>query len=207
MPRFALLKHTLGNSTHYDLMLQRGRVLKTWSLEAPLAEPGISLPATARFDHPLRFLTHEGPLSEGKGEVEAIDRGRYEPLQWRADAEVYVRLRGNKFVGHLRLQCRGSESWALAFVADPPPAPAAAADQQDQPPGLMRVGEVARRSGLSREVINSYAMFGLIREAERLPSGHRLFGPAVLRRLRMIGLLKRRGYTLRDIREIFLKDR
>jgi len=209
VPRFALLKHTVGKTAHYDLMLQRGRALKTWSFDAPLAEPGVCLAAAARPDHPPRSLTYEGPLSEGNGDVEAIDRGEYERIVWRADADIYVRLRGARFAGHLRLSRRTADEWALAFVAEPlapqPTPPAGGAT--GAPPALMRVGEVARRSGLSREVVNSYAMFGLICEVQRSPSGHRLFGPDVLQRLRMVGLLKRRGYTLRDIREIFLKDK
>ena len=205
MPRFALLKHTVGKAAHYDLMLQRGRVLKTWSFDAPLAEPGVTLSATARFDHPPRFLPYEGPLSEGNGDVEAIHRGEYERIVWRADGEIYIRLRGARLTGYLRLSRREADKWALAFVAEPP-APKST-PPAEAPPALMRVGEVARRSGLSREVVNSYAMFGLIREVERSPSGHRLFGPDVLQRLKMVGLLKRRGYTLRDIREIFLRDK
>lgn len=205
MPRFALLKHTVGGRAHYDLLLERGRVLKTWTLDAPLAEPVTHLRARARFDHPARFLTYEGPLSEGNGAVEAIDRGDYQRLEWRPEGEVFVHLRGRRFAGHLRLTRAEGEEWELGFLADPPRAPAAAEGAAPAEP--MRIGEVARRSGLSREVINSYVMFGLVHETERTPSGQRLFGPEVLRRLRMIGLLKKRGYTLRDIREIFIKDK
>ena len=209
MPRFVFLEHASPEGVHYDLMLQRGRTLKTWNLENPLAEPGVVQEALERFDHPLRFLTYEGPLSEGKGEVRALDRGDYDSVCWRPGREIYVRLRGGRYSGPLRLSRREGKRWALAFLAEPPPDAGApgAGPGEGEPPALMRVGEVARRSGLSREVINSYAMFGLIREVERSPSGHRLFGPEVLKRLRMISLLKQRGYTLRDIREIFLKDR
>lgn len=208
MPRFVILKHVVGPQAHYDLMLERGKVLKTWSLEAPLAGLVCHLPARQRFDHPTRFLTFEGPLTEGNGTVEALDRGTYQPLQWRTGADVFVDLCGQTCIGRLRLTHRKGETWELGFLASPPPPPGTAAPRDDdQPPDRMRVGEVARRCGLSREVINSYAMFGLITEAERSPSGHRLFAPEVFQRLKMIGLLKQRGYTLRDIREIFLKDR
>ena len=73
--------------------------------------------------------------------------------------------------------------------------------------GLMKIGDVARRSGLSRQMISSYCMYGLIREAARTPKGHRLFDEKVLRRLRLIRGLVEHGYTLRDIREIFIRDR
>lgn len=73
--------------------------------------------------------------------------------------------------------------------------------------GLMKIGEVARRSGLSRQMISSYCMYGLIHEAARTPAGHRLFDEKVLSRLRLIRELVGHGYTLREIREIFLRGR
>jgi DNA-binding transcriptional MerR regulator len=74
---------------------------------------------------------------------------------------------------------------------------------------LMKTGELARRAGVSRQVIASYCMYGLIREAARTPTGHRLFDEVALRRIRLIrDMLKQHdGYTIRDIREIFIKDR
>jgi DNA-binding transcriptional MerR regulator len=74
-------------------------------------------------------------------------------------------------------------------------------------PQLMKLGEVARRSGLTRQMIASYCMYGLIHEAARTPKGHRLFDQKVLTRLELIRGLLKHGYTLREIREIFLRDR
>ena len=50
-----------------------------------------------------------------------------------------------------------------------------------------------------------YIQLGLITEEERTPAGHRLFGPDVFGKIRLIGRLNSSGYTLRDIREIFLR--
>ncbi len=71
----------------------------------------------------------------------------------------------------------------------------------------MRIGEVCRLSKLSRQQVSSYCMYGLIHEAERTPAGHRLFDEKVLRRLELIRRLHKHGYTLRDIREIFMRDK
>ncbi len=71
---------------------------------------------------------------------------------------------------------------------------------------LLRIGEVAERAGVSRQVVSSYCMYGLIAETERTPGGHRLFDETAVRRVRLIQDLKRR-YTLREIREIFIRDR
>lgn len=72
---------------------------------------------------------------------------------------------------------------------------------------LIKIGEVCRRSGLSRAMVSSYCMYGLIEEAERTPGGHRLFDADVVKRLKLIRELLAHGYTLRDIREIFLRNK
>jgi DNA-binding transcriptional MerR regulator len=74
------------------------------------------------------------------------------------------------------------------------------------PPPLYRIGALARKAGVSRQVISTYCMYGLIAEAARTPGGQRLFDESVVRRVRLIQDLKHR-YTLRQIREIFIRDR
>ena len=70
------------------------------------------------------------------------------------------------------------------------------------PKKLFKIGEVMRYSGLSRQTIHNYTMLGLIREAERTESGHRLYGPEVFEKLvRIVDLKKEK--TLRDIQDIF----
>ena len=71
---------------------------------------------------------------------------------------------------------------------------------------LFRIGDAARRAGVSSQVLSTYCMYGLVSEAARTPGGQRLFDEAAVRRVRLIQSLKRR-YTLREIREIFLRDR
>jgi MerR family copper efflux transcriptional regulator len=80
----------------------------------------------------------------------------------------------------------------------------------DQPPpaqpALYRIGELAERAGVSRQVVSTYCMYGLLKESARTPGGQRLFDESAARRIRLIHDLKRR-YTLREIREIFIRDR
>jgi len=71
---------------------------------------------------------------------------------------------------------------------------------------LYRIGELAERAGVSRQVVSTYCMYGLISETERTPGGQRLFDESVARRIQLIQDLKRR-YTLREIGEIFMRDR
>jgi len=78
---------------------------------------------------------------------------------------------------------------------------------RSQGAGLLKIGEVARRSRLTRQTLHNYVVMGLIRPGGRSAGGQRLFGEDVFVRLEMIERLKKRGYTLRDMREIFLKER
>ena len=40
---------------------------------------------------------------------------------------------------------------------------------------LFKIGEVMEETGLSRQTIHNYTLAGLIQEARRTPSGHRLY--------------------------------
>jgi len=71
---------------------------------------------------------------------------------------------------------------------------------------LYRIGELAEKAGVSRQVVSTYCMYGLISETARTPGGQRLFDESVARRIQLIQGLKRR-YTLREIGEIFMRDR
>jgi DNA-binding transcriptional MerR regulator len=73
-------------------------------------------------------------------------------------------------------------------------------------PELYRIGDLAEMAGVSRSVISAYCMYGLIAEAARTPGDQRLFDESAVRRIHLIQDLKRR-YTLREIREIFIRDR
>ena len=66
---------------------------------------------------------------------------------------------------------------------------------------------MAASASVTRHVIHMYLTLGLIEPAEQTPSGHNLFDASVFKRLELIERLKKSGYTLRDIKEIFFKDK
>ena len=73
---------------------------------------------------------------------------------------------------------------------------------------LYKTGEILKRSGISREVFYRYLNIGLIKEAAQTKGGHNLFDESVFARLTLIQQLNRAdGYPLRDIKEIFFKDK
>lgn len=72
---------------------------------------------------------------------------------------------------------------------------------------LHRIGEVASQSNLSRQAIHLYTAMGLIKESQTTPAGYRLYDESVFRRLKLIRKLNQRGYSLREIKRIFFKER
>lgn len=68
-----------------------------------------------------------------------------------------------------------------------------------KPRKLWKVGDLARYVGISRQAIHNYTLLGLIQEAERTPSGHRLFDDEAFTRLQRIERLKRKGMRLQEI--------
>lgn len=68
-----------------------------------------------------------------------------------------------------------------------------------KPKKLWKVGDLARYVGVSRQAIHNYTLLGLIQEADRTPSGHRLFDDEAFARLQRIERLKRKGLRLTEI--------
>lgn len=76
---------TAPGEVHFDLMIEDGEVLVTYQLlaapGAALAAPDAALAATPSFDHRRRYLEFEGELSDGRGRVRIVDRGRVRDLR------------------------------------------------------------------------------------------------------------------------------
>ncbi len=72
---------------------------------------------------------------------------------------------------------------------------------------LMKLSALVKASGLSRQTIQYYLMLGLMKESARTPGGHRLFDKSAVERAKLINKLNKTGYSLRDIRELFLKNK
>ena len=89
------------------------------------------------------------------------------------------------------------------------------------PRKLFKIGEVMKYSkemglgprnkitgkpmGFSRQTIHNYTMMGLIEEAERTDSGHRLYPEGVFERIQKIEMLKRHR-TLREVMDLVKKE-
>ncbi|MHC4563376.1 MAG: MerR family transcriptional regulator [Planctomycetota bacterium] len=72
---------------------------------------------------------------------------------------------------------------------------------------LMRIGDAAKAAGVSRQTIEYYIMLGMIHPIRQEGRRSRYFDDALVRRIRLIRQLNDSGYTLRDIRETYLRHR
>jgi DNA-binding transcriptional MerR regulator len=66
----------------------------------------------------------------------------------------------------------------------------------------LKIGEVARQTGLSIKTIRYYERRGLLEQPPRTEAGYRLYGPEEVARLRFIQRAKLLGLTLEGIREL-----
>ncbi len=69
------------------------------------------------------------------------------------------------------------------------------------PEGLMQIGEVAERLGLSLRTIRHYEEVGLVVPA-RTQGGFRLYGEADVNRLALVKRMKPLGFTLEEMRDL-----
>ena len=118
---FVIHQHSGYGELHYDLMLSRGEALATWRLAtAPLdLQIGDETHARKRPDHRQDYLSYEGPISGGRGEVKMIDKGTYELLRELPD-RWEIRFSGREIRGRWELVRTepASDSWALRRLSE-----------------------------------------------------------------------------------------
>jgi DNA-binding transcriptional MerR regulator len=68
--------------------------------------------------------------------------------------------------------------------------------------GSLRIAEVARRSGVPAKTIRFYEAAGVVPAPERAPNGYRRYGETAVRRLRLVGRLRRLGLPLATAGEV-----
>lgn len=96
-------------------MLEKGDVLLTWQL---MRDPhgGEVLPIDARCigDHRKAYLTYEGPISDGRGEVRRVDQGRVAFLH-DSKRRIVIELSGGRLCGTFFL-AEAAGKWTLAAM-------------------------------------------------------------------------------------------
>ena len=67
---------------------------------------------------------------------------------------------------------------------------------------LLRIGDLARKTGKSVRAIHLYEELGLLRPAARTSGGFRLYEPSAVERVRWIDLFHGMGFSLQEMREL-----
>ena len=83
-------------------------------------------------------------------------------------------------------------------------------DRKAQDPGdtkLLRTAEVLGRTGITHQVLYRYVTLGLIEPAVTTQSGQRWFRPEVVDLIAIIQDMNQTGYSLRDLKDTFFKDK
>lgn len=77
----------------------------------------------------------------------------------------------------------------------------------DEKTPCWRIGKAAELAGVSRQTLQYYLLLGLLEPTKRTSHGQQLFDEEALERVRLVKRMNDSGYPLREIRDIFLKDR
>lgn len=70
----------------------------------------------------------------------------------------------------------------------------------------MKIGELAKRSGLAPSRIRFYESIGLLKTVERRPNGYRTYPPQAATILELIATAQRAGFSLDEIRTLLPSD-
>ncbi|MGK7941757.1 MAG: DNA polymerase ligase N-terminal domain-containing protein [Crocosphaera sp.] len=102
--QFVFHHHTGYGQPHYDLMLEQGETLATWQLTIPLSEiPDEQAIMVQKIqDHRLIYLTYEGAISRGRGQIKRLDFGDYELLIKEKYHWEFI-LNGQQLTAHYKL--------------------------------------------------------------------------------------------------------
>jgi DNA-binding transcriptional MerR regulator len=68
-------------------------------------------------------------------------------------------------------------------------------------PTAMKVGEIAKQTGISVRTLHYYDEIGLLSPSHRTPADHRLYTASDIERLQQIVSLRQLGFSLEEIRE------
>jgi hypothetical protein len=112
--QFVIQEHTTPAGVHWDLMLQMDDILWTWRLAVPPKQiSSDTIPAERIFNHPLRFLSYEGPVQKQTGSVRIADRGKY-TLENQTEHELELIFEGKHLSGGYKLTQQSDHHWLLS---------------------------------------------------------------------------------------------
>ena len=72
--------------------------------------------------------------------------------------------------------------------------------------GLLDIGQAAKSSGVSVKMIRHYEAIGLLKEVARTDANYRVYNHANVHTLRFIKRARALGFSVDEIRELFVPD-
>ena len=114
--RFVIQKHQLATDIHWDFMLESGSILETYRLDKS-PEDTLRNPANAVkiFDHALKFLTYQGPLSKDRGSVCIVESGKYQ-ITHQDQGRIVLNLKGQILKGIFALTHIKDDHWRFGTL-------------------------------------------------------------------------------------------
>ncbi|UCD50639.1 MAG: hypothetical protein JSW27_24330 [Phycisphaerales bacterium] len=117
--RYIIQQHTTSDGVLWDLLLELDNVLATFRLEEmPETSRNARIRAEKIFDHPLRFLTYEGPVQQGTGRVRIADRGTYRTRK-RSEEAIVLNFSGDALRGDFTLTRVHETLWEFTHTDRP----------------------------------------------------------------------------------------
>lgn len=111
--RYVIQKHTKPDDTHWDLMIELRGILVTWRVNiGPEQMQTSTCSVTKIHDHDLKFLTYNGPVNKGTGNVTIADSGIFCVQQWDKNC-IKGRLEGSSIKAKLHLCRIKRDKWQL----------------------------------------------------------------------------------------------
>lgn len=111
---YVILKHTTPDGIHWDFMLETGDHLETWRIPIPPEKIRIA-PTNAEkiFDHPIKFLTYQGPVNKGKGNVTIEDKGTYAIIS-KTPELLQIQIKAKILKGNYTLKQTSKKNWQIS---------------------------------------------------------------------------------------------
>ena len=112
--KFVIQQHSTDPDVHWDFMLESGGILQTYRLDkAPSEALHLAVNATKIFDHLLKFLTYQGPVNKGRGNVRIAESGTYKIVH-QAHNRIELDLNGKILKGKFTLFHIEGDNWQFA---------------------------------------------------------------------------------------------
>jgi|FrelakmetLWP11LW_1041352.scaffolds.fasta_scaffold30494_2 bifunctional non-homologous end joining protein LigD len=116
LQQFVIQEHTTPAGVHWDLMLQINDILWTWRLPIPPEQLSSETVIAERiFNHPLRFLSYEGPVQDKTGSVQIADHGKY-ILENKTEGKLEIDFKGKLLTGRYTLTQQNGHRWLLSAL-------------------------------------------------------------------------------------------